>query len=282
MRSELKNVENVLILGHSGGLTLSKTYAAGDIFFFPSRTEVIPNNIIEAMASGLPVVTDDVGVNRAIVDDGNTGILVQTTTSEPTSSNIKNYVNAIESLMLDNVKRKQMGANAHQSTVGLTWDRTFRSLRHIYDRCRPGLPYSREGDDDDKEEEEDNENEANDDVNDDVNDQNEESEHHHQEKEANEEDKKHSSSSASSKKKKKYERDVLVDADAPKSSLIYRISKGMHGGYARSKEAAANDDKEDEIERLHALQAAAGFAAHVDVHLDEVDSTTSTATNALI
>jgi phosphatidylinositol alpha 1,6-mannosyltransferase len=282
VRSELKNVENVLILGHSGGLTLSKTYAAGDIFFFPSRTEVIPNNIIEAMASGLPVVTDDVGVNRAIVDDGNTGILVQTTTSEPTSSNIKNYVNAIESLMLDNVKRKQMGANAHQSTVGLTWDRTFRSLRHIYDRCRPGLPYSREGDDDDKEEEEDNENEANDDVNDDVNDQNEESEHHHQEKEANEEDKKHSSSSASSKKKKKYERDVLVDADAPKSSLIYRISKGMHGGYARSKEAAANDDKEDEIERLHALQAAAGFAAHVDVHLDEVDSTTSTATNALI
>jgi len=36
----------------------------------------------------------------------------------------------------------------------------------------------------------------------------------------------------------------------------------MHGGFARSREAAANDDKEDEIERLQALRAAAGFAAH--------------------
>ena len=39
-------------------------------------------------------------------------------------------------------------------------DRTFRSLRHIYDPCRPGLPYSREDDehdDDDDEGEEDGE-----------------------------------------------------------------------------------------------------------------------------
>ena len=35
------------------------------------------NNLIEAMASGLPVVTDDVGVNRAIVKDGVTGVLVK-------------------------------------------------------------------------------------------------------------------------------------------------------------------------------------------------------------
>jgi phosphatidylinositol alpha 1,6-mannosyltransferase len=50
----------VKILGHTGGDRLALTYAAGDIFFFPSRTEVFPNNLIEAMASGLSVVTDDV------------------------------------------------------------------------------------------------------------------------------------------------------------------------------------------------------------------------------
>jgi glycosyltransferase involved in cell wall biosynthesis len=64
-------------LGHAGGDRLADTYANGDIFFFPSRTEVFPNNLIEAMASGLPVITDDVGVNRAIVKDGVTGVLVK-------------------------------------------------------------------------------------------------------------------------------------------------------------------------------------------------------------
>ena len=230
LRKELTNVKDVVILGHSGGLSLSKTSPGGDIFFFPSRTEVIPNNIIEAMASGLPVVTDDVGVNRAIVDDGKTGILISTTSAEPVSSDIKNYVDAIVSLMTDAVKRRQMGTNARESTFGLTWDRTFRSLRHIYDRCRPGLPYSREDDehdDDDDEGEEDGE---------DDNDSN-------------------SNISDSKKKNKPYQRDIIIDPSAPKSSLIYRISKGMHGGFARSREAAANDDKEDEIERLQALEA---------------------------
>jgi hypothetical protein len=135
-----------------------------------------------------------------------------------------------------------MGTNARESTFGLTWDRTFRSLRHIYDRCRPGLPYSREddGDEDKEEEEEEEEEEQNGDEGKD----------------------------GKKKKKKPYQRDVIVDPSAPKSSLIYRLSKGMHGGFARSREAAANDDKEDEIERLQALQAA-GFAGNVVLDGDE-------------
>jgi hypothetical protein len=114
-------------------------------------------------------------------------------------------------------------------------------LRHIYDRCRPGLPYSREDDgDEDKEEEEEKE----------------------------EEEQNGDEGKDGKQKKKPYQRDVIVDPSAPKSSLIYRISKGMHGGFARSREAAANDDKEDEIERLHALQAA-GFAGNVVLDGDE-------------
>ena len=86
-------------LGHTGGDRLSRTYAAGDIFFFPSRTEVIPNNLIESMASGLAVVTDDVGVNRAIVKDGVTGILVGGTDALP--GDVTAYVDALVSLLRD-------------------------------------------------------------------------------------------------------------------------------------------------------------------------------------
>ena len=141
LRRQIERFPEVKILGHTGGDRLSRTYAAGDIFFFPSRTEVIPNNLIESMASGLAVVTDDVGVNRAIVKDGVTGILVGGTDALP--GDVTAYVDALVSLLRDPDRRKRMSKAARKSTHGLTWERTFGSLRRSYDRCRPGRPYAR-------------------------------------------------------------------------------------------------------------------------------------------
>ena len=107
----------------------------------PSRTEVIPNNLIESMASGLAVVTDDVGVNRAIVKDGVTGVLVGGTEALP--GDVTAYVDALVTLLRDPERRRRMGKTARKSTHGLTWERTFGSLRRSYDRCRPGRPYAR-------------------------------------------------------------------------------------------------------------------------------------------
>ena len=140
-RRQLEGLPEVRILGHTGGDRLSLTYAAGDIFFFPSRTEVFPNNLIEAMASGLPVVTDDVGINRAIVKDGVTGVLVKGT--DPIPGDVSPYVDALADLLRDPERRDALGMAARKSTHGLTWERTFASLRRSYDRCRPGRPYAR-------------------------------------------------------------------------------------------------------------------------------------------
>jgi glycosyltransferase involved in cell wall biosynthesis len=35
----------------------------------------MPNTVLEAMASGLPVIASDIGGNNALVQDGHTGIL---------------------------------------------------------------------------------------------------------------------------------------------------------------------------------------------------------------
>src|SRR5262249_55664270 len=47
-----------------------------DVFVLPSLAEGISNTILEAMASGLPVVATRVGGNPELVDAGRTGLLV--------------------------------------------------------------------------------------------------------------------------------------------------------------------------------------------------------------
>jgi glycosyltransferase involved in cell wall biosynthesis len=47
-----------------------------DVFVLPSLAEGISNTILEAMASGLPVVATRVGGNAELVTDGMTGMLV--------------------------------------------------------------------------------------------------------------------------------------------------------------------------------------------------------------
>ena len=51
-------------------------YRAADVYFHPSRADTAPYSILEAMASGLPVVATSVGGIPEQVEDGRTGFLV--------------------------------------------------------------------------------------------------------------------------------------------------------------------------------------------------------------
>jgi glycosyltransferase involved in cell wall biosynthesis len=55
---------------------LMALYARADIFTFPTQADVLPLAIMEAMASGLPVITTEVGALREQIEDGINGFVV--------------------------------------------------------------------------------------------------------------------------------------------------------------------------------------------------------------
>ena len=64
-------------VGYKTGEDLADHYAAADIFAFASLTETFGNVVLEAMASGLPVVALRAGGVGETVRPGETGLLVE-------------------------------------------------------------------------------------------------------------------------------------------------------------------------------------------------------------
>jgi glycosyltransferase involved in cell wall biosynthesis len=61
---------------NAGSSEIKQLFAKADIFVFPTLGDCSPQVVIEAMASGLPVISTEVGAIGEEVEDGVTGILV--------------------------------------------------------------------------------------------------------------------------------------------------------------------------------------------------------------
>jgi glycosyltransferase involved in cell wall biosynthesis len=78
-------------------------YRAADLLVFPSRAEGCPNAVLEAMASGLPVVASDVAGNREVLgEDGKVGRLVPAETPGA-------LADAVAALMTAPALRRELG-----------------------------------------------------------------------------------------------------------------------------------------------------------------------------
>lgn len=64
---------NVMFAGYMEGEELSRAFASSDVFLFPSAFESFGLVILEAMASGLPVVSARVGAAQDMITEGKTG-----------------------------------------------------------------------------------------------------------------------------------------------------------------------------------------------------------------
>ena len=67
-----------------------------DVFILPSLAEGISNTILEAMATGLPVIATNVGGNSELIVEDETGMLVSVTDKKEMSNAMKQYLDQPE------------------------------------------------------------------------------------------------------------------------------------------------------------------------------------------
>lgn len=120
-----KQMPNALFTGKLTGMELSKAYASSDIFVFPSTTETFGNVVLEALASGLPVVAANAGGPSDIIRNGQTGLLV-----EP--KNEVAFFEEISRLMDDLSLYKAIQGNAVEYAESQNWDSLCAELFDQY------------------------------------------------------------------------------------------------------------------------------------------------------
>ena len=98
-----------------------------DIFLLPSLGEGLSNTVLEAMASGLPVIATNVGGNPELVVPEVTGLLVSVGDSEHLSLAMQTLVDAPD-------MRNLMGQNARKSIENaFDWGRAVEEYFAVYD-----------------------------------------------------------------------------------------------------------------------------------------------------
>ncbi|MEY2545056.1 MAG: hypothetical protein QOG48_173 [Verrucomicrobiota bacterium] len=100
------------------GKELAIAYASADVFVFPSTTDTFGNVIIEAQASGVPVVVSDSGGPKELVQNEANGLVTK-------SHDVEDFTAAVRRLVQDRQLRVRMGEQARASVVDRTWPGAF-------------------------------------------------------------------------------------------------------------------------------------------------------------
>ena len=114
-----------------------RLFASADICVAPSRWEGLGLHLYEAMALGLPVVTNDAPPMNEIVRDGENGILVRSRKRGKAKSGIPAYLPVVRDLTRAFEQAREPGelerllAGVRQARERLSWDHTLADYERL-------------------------------------------------------------------------------------------------------------------------------------------------------
>lgn len=103
------------------------------LFVLPSSNDSLPTTIIEAMASGLPVVTTPVGSIPSLVQDGANGTLIK-------PGNASALEHAIANILKDTKLANHMRQNNIRAVQQATWQQRADQTQEVFKKLTPLAP----------------------------------------------------------------------------------------------------------------------------------------------
>jgi len=104
---------------------LPAAFRESDVFVLPAFEEAMPNAVLEAMASGLPIVTTPTGARELV--DGN-GVLVDRGSADSIRAALERYV-------ADPEVRAAHGRRSRELAESMSWAEVARRYRALYERA---------------------------------------------------------------------------------------------------------------------------------------------------
>ena len=119
---------NVLVIfyGRVKHEKLSELYRKSNIFIMPSINEGMSNTVLEAMASGLPIITTRTGGTKELIN-GN-GIIIEKQYPMDIS-------NAVIELLKKNRIRETYGKKSRQLAMKLSWKNVAKEYFKLYKKA---------------------------------------------------------------------------------------------------------------------------------------------------
>jgi len=124
MRAELSGYP-ATFTGPLYGQDLAAAYASSDVFVFPSVRDTCGNAVLEALASGLPVVVTDQGGPQEHVQPGSTGLVVP-------GGDPRHFLRALTTLVDDPARLPAMRQAARDSVRHRSLDKAFLAQWEAY------------------------------------------------------------------------------------------------------------------------------------------------------
>jgi len=112
----------VVFTGNLSGLKLAQAYASANVFVFASQVETFGNVVLEAMASGLPIIAYNYACAHLHVKNGETGWL-------SALGDTTGFIQSIYSLP-NNQRLKHMGLQAREAIQHIGWQYPVQQFEH--------------------------------------------------------------------------------------------------------------------------------------------------------
>lgn len=100
-------------------------FSEADVFVLPSLNEGMSNSMLEALASGLPLVATDTGGTKELLEEGKNGLIVKMKDS-------RDIAEKINILFEDNNLRMKMGEESRKKAELMSWEKVAREYFDLY------------------------------------------------------------------------------------------------------------------------------------------------------